>query len=62
MRYFETGCDLIDRMRTTALIESVKSGAVPEEFRDTREPEPKKSFWKRALEAAQEKAGAKPLK
>ncbi len=44
---FETGCDLIDRMRTTALIESVKSGAVPEEFRDTREPEPKKSFWKR---------------
>ena len=47
LRYFETGCDLIDRMRTTALIESVKSGAVPEEFRDTREPEPKKSFWKR---------------
>lgn len=47
LRYFETGCDLIDRARTTALIESVKSGAVPEEFRDTREPEPKKSFWKR---------------
>ena len=47
LRYFETGCDLIDRTRTTALIESVKSGAVPEEFRDTREPEPKKSFWKR---------------
>ena len=44
LRYFETGCD---RTRTTALIESVKSGAVPEEFRDTREPEPKKSFWKR---------------
>lgn len=47
LRYFETGCDLIDRTRTTALLESVKSGAVPEEFRDTREPEPKKSFWKR---------------
>ena len=47
LHYFETGCDLIDRTRTTALIESVKSGAVPEEFRDTREPEPKKSFWKR---------------
>ena len=47
LRYFETGCDLIDRTRTMALIESVKSGAVPEEFRDTREPEPKKSFWKR---------------
>lgn len=47
LRYFETGCDLIDRTRTTALIEAVKSGAVPEEFRDTREPEPKKSFWKR---------------
>lgn len=47
LRYFETGCDLINRTRTTALIESVKSGAVPEEFRDTREPEPKKSFWKR---------------
>ena len=47
LRYFETGCDLIDRTRTTALIESVKSGAVPEEFRDTREPEPKKSLWKR---------------
>ncbi len=47
LRYFETGCDLIDRTRTTALIESIKSGAVPEEFRDTREPEPKKSFWKR---------------
>ena len=47
LRYFETGCDLIDRTRTTALIESVKSGAVPEEFRDTREPKPKKSFWKR---------------
>ena len=47
LRYFETGCDLIDRTRTTALIESVKSGAVPEKFRDTREPEPKKSFWKR---------------
>ena len=47
LRYFETGCHLIDRTRTTALIESVKSGAVPEEFRDTREPEPKKSFWKR---------------
>ena len=47
LRYFETGCDLIDRTGTTALIESVKSGAVPEEFRDTREPEPKKSFWKR---------------
>ncbi len=47
LRYFEIGCDLIDRTRTTALIESVKSGAVPEEFRDTREPEPKKSFWKR---------------
>ena len=47
LRYFETGRDLIDRTRTTALIESVKSGAVPEEFRDTREPEPKKSFWKR---------------
>ena len=45
--YFETGCDLIDRTRTTALIEAVKSGVVPEEFRDTREPEPKKSFWKR---------------
>ncbi len=47
LRYFETGCDLIDRTRTTALIEAVKSGVVPEEFRDTREPEPKKSFWKR---------------
>lgn len=47
LRYFETGCDLIDRTRTTALIETVKSGVVPEEFRDTREPEPKKSFWKR---------------
>ena len=47
LRYFETGCDLIDRTRTTALIEAVKSGAVPEEFRDTREPESKKSFWKR---------------
>lgn len=47
LRYFETGCDLIDRTRTTALLESVKSGAVPEEFRDTRKPEPKKSFWKR---------------
>ena len=47
LRYFETGCDLIDRTRTMALIESVKSGAVPEEFRDTREPEPKKSLWKR---------------
>ena len=47
LRYFETGCDLIARTRTTALIEAVKSGAVPEEFRDTREPEPKKSFWKR---------------
>ena len=47
LRYFDTGCDLIDRTRTTALIEAVKSGAVPEEFRDTREPEPKKSFWKR---------------
>lgn len=47
LRYFETGCDLIDRTRTMVLIESVKSGAVPEEFRDTREPEPKKSFWKR---------------
>ena len=47
LRYVVTGCDLIDRTRTTALIESVKSGAVPEEFRDTREPEPKKSFWKR---------------
>ena len=47
LRYFETGCDLIDRTRTTALIEAVKSGMVPEEFRDTREPEPKKSFWKR---------------
>ena len=47
LRYFETGCDLIDRKRTTALIEAVKSGVVPEEFRDTREPEPKKSFWKR---------------
>ena len=47
LRYFETGCDLIDRTRTTALLESVKSGAVPEEFRDAREPEPKKSFWKR---------------
>ena len=47
LRYFETGCDLIDRTRTTTLIEAVKSGVVPEEFRDTREPEPKKSFWKR---------------
>ena len=47
LRYFETGCDLIDRTRTTALIEAVKSGVVPEKFRDTREPEPKKSFWKR---------------
>ena len=47
LRYFETGCDLIDRTRTTALIEAVKSGVVPEEFRDTRESEPKKSFWKR---------------
>ena len=47
LRYFETGCDLIDRTRTTALIEAVKSGVVPEEFRDTREPEQKKSFWKR---------------
>lgn len=47
LRYFETGCDLIDRTHTTALIEAVKSGVVPEEFRDTREPEPKKSFWKR---------------
>ena len=47
LRYFETGCDLINRTRTTALIESVKSGAVPEEFRDTREPEPKKSCWQR---------------
>ena len=47
LRYFETGCDLIDRTRTMALIEAVKSGMVPEEFRDTREPEPKKNFWKR---------------
>lgn len=27
-----------------------------------KKEEKKKSFWKRALEAAQEKAGAKPLK
>ena len=29
------------------IVRFFKSGAVPEEFRDTREPEPKKSFWKR---------------
>ncbi len=47
LRYFETGCDLIDRARTLPLIEAVRSGVVPEEFRETREAEPKKSFWKR---------------
>ena len=47
LHYFENGCDLIDRTRIQPLLEAVRSGSVPEEFRDLREPEPKKSFWKR---------------
>ena len=47
LRYFETGCDLIDRARTTPPTEDVQSGVVPEEFREMREDMPKKSFWKR---------------
>ena len=47
LHYFETGCDLMDRARIQPLVEAVRSGSVPAEFRDLREPEPKKSFWKR---------------